>query len=144
MMPLEQAQTAILQAIRPVSGAETVALAQAHGRYCAEDLQAHVDHPGFDNSSMDGYAVNVGDAPQMLAPGTAMRIYTGAPMPHGANAVAIQEDVQLQDGRARIPRTLEAGENLRCRGEDFRAGEVLYGAGRKLRATDIALLATAG
>ncbi len=162
MMPLEQAQTAILQAIRPVSGAETVALAQAHGRYCAEDLQAHVDHPGFDNSSMDGYAVNVGDArahdwvlpvvgvsscgdaPQTLAPGTAMRIYTGAPMPHGANAVAIQEDVQLQDGRARIPRTLEAGENLRCRGEDFRAGEVLYGAGRKLRATDIALLATAG
>lgn len=162
MMPLEEAQAAVLQAIRRVRETEVVELAQARGRYCAEPLLARVDHPAFDNSSMDGYAVNAadaraagfelpvtglsscGDAPQTLATGSAMRIFTGAPMPRGADAVAIQEDVQRQAGRARFPETLQAGQHVRYRGEDFRAGDMLYGPGRQLRGADLALLATAG
>ena len=102
MISLEEAQAAILGAIRPARDTEVVPLEQALTRYLAEPLQARVDHPGFDNSMMDGYALNVadarahdfvlpvtgesscGDAPKALTPGSAMRIYTGAPLPEGA------------------------------------------------------------
>ncbi|HEX7043201.1 MAG TPA: gephyrin-like molybdotransferase Glp [Burkholderiales bacterium] len=162
MTPLEEAQAAIWRAIRPVQERETVALEHALGRFLAEPLAARVDHPGFDNSMMDGYAVNAaearahdfvlpvvgesscGSAPRSLAPGTAMRIYTGAPLPAGADTVVIQEDVRLEDGRVHLPRTLAAGENVRYRGEDYRAGEALYAPGRRLTALDIALVASAG
>ncbi|MFL6621861.1 MAG: gephyrin-like molybdotransferase Glp [Sulfurifustis sp.] len=162
MIPLEQAQTALWQAIRPASDTERVRLEAAGGRYCAEVLRARVDHPLFDNSSMDGYAVNIaearahdyvlpvagasscGDAPKALTAGSAMRIYTGAPLPGGADVVVIQEDVEAREGRARVPRELRAGQNVRYRGEDFRAGAELYRAGHRFVAADLALLATAG
>lgn len=161
MIPLEEAQRAILQAVRPGRDTEVTPLERALGRYLAEPLQARVDHPGFDNSSMDGYAVRVadlqaqdtlpvagesrcGDVPQALAPGTAMRIYTGAPVPAGADAVVIQEDVQPHEDRARFPREVERGRHIRRRGEDFRAGETLYAAGRRIDALAVALLGTAG
>jgi molybdopterin molybdotransferase len=162
MIPLEQAQSAILRAVHPAPETEIVSLEAALARYLAEPLDARVDHPGFDNSMMDGYAVNVadarahdgllpvvgasscGDAPKALAPGTAMRIYTGAPLPAGADAVVIQEDVQLQDGRARLPAPIEIGDNIRRRGEDYREGERLYAPGRRLNPLDLALLGSAG
>jgi len=162
MIPLEDAQRAILGAIRPAHATETVALAQAAGRFLAEAVAARVDHPAFDNSSMDGYALRVadlapadyvlpvagesrcGDAPQALAPGTAMRIYTGAPLPAGADAVAIQEEVESLAQGARFPRDTAAGQYVRRRGEDFRAGETLYDRGRRLDAAALALLGTAG
>lgn len=162
MITLEEAQTAIQRAIRPARDTETVALEDAAGRYVAEPVAARVDHPGFDNSMMDGYAIRLadarahnfelpvvgasscGDAPQALAAGTAMRIYTGAPMPEGADAVVIQEDVQIEAGRARLPASVAAGDNVRFRGEDYRAGEVLYEPGRRLRGVDLALLGSAG
>lgn len=162
MIPLEEAQRAILQAIRPARDTETVALVQAPGRFLAEPLVARVDHPGFDNSSMDGYALRradlvahdyvlpvagesrCGDAPQALAPGTAMRIYTGAPLPDGADTVVIQEDVERQAQAVRMPRDTESGQYIRRRGEDFRAGEALYRPGQRLDAAAVALLGTAG
>lgn len=162
MIPLEQAQTALWQAIRPASAIERVPLEAAGGRYGAEIVRARVDHPLFDNSSMDGYAVNVadaqardcvlpvagasscGDAPKALTAGTAMRIYTGAPLPRGADAIVIQEDVEANDGRVRLPSELRTGQYVRYRGEDFREGEELYRPGHRFAAADLALLATAG
>ena len=162
MTPLEDAQRAILEAIRPARETETVALGEAPGRFLAEPLSARVDHPGFDNSSMDGYALRVadlaprdytlsvtgesrcGDAPRALVPGTAMRIYTGAPLPAGADAVVIQEDVEAHAQGARFPRATQAGQYIRRQGEDFRAGETLYAPGRRLDAAAVALLGTAG
>lgn len=162
MTPLEDAQRTILAAIRPARATETVSLDRAPGRFLAELLAARVDHPGFDNSSMDGYALRTadlaaheyllpldgesrcGDAPQALRPGTAMRIYTGAPLPAGADTVVIQEDVEVLDEGVRFPPDTEAGQYLRRRGEDFRAGETLYPPGRRLDAAAVALLGTAG
>lgn len=162
MLSVQQAQNAILTALRPAIEIETVDLAQAYHRFVAAELRAQVDNPAFDNSAMDGYAVRVGDlaahggalpvigeaacgsAPGSLAPGSAMRIFTGAPLPAGADAVAMQEDVRIDNGRAHFAATLEAGENTRRRGEDFRQGEALYRSGARLDAYDLALLASAG
>lgn len=162
MLSVQQAQEAILGGLRPATETETVALAQAHHRFVAAELRAQVDNPAFDNSAMDGYALRVADlaahdgalpivgeaacgsAPATLAPGTAMRIFTGAPLPAGADAVAMQEDVRIDGLRAHFPSTVTAGENTRLRGEDFRAGETLYAPGARLGAYDLALLASAG
>ena len=162
MISLEEAQAAILGAIRPARDTEVVPLEQALTRYLAEPLQARVDHPGFDNSMMDGYALKVadarahdfvlpvtgesscGDAPKALTPGSAMRIYTGAPLPEGADAVVIQEDVEIEAGRVRLPAAVAIGDNIRRRGEDYRMGEALYAPGRRLNPLDLALLGSAG
>jgi molybdopterin molybdotransferase len=180
MLTLEQAQAAILSAIIPGRGRETVALAQAIGRVVAEPVVARVDNPAFDNSSMDGYAVRLadfatgvrrlplsgeascGDAPATLAPGTTMRIFTGAPLPAGADTVVIQEDIKVEaapatslsrgprlgpigeSGSVLFPASLSAGQNIRRQGEDFRAGDTLYKAGARLAVFDVALLAAAG
>lgn len=162
MLTLEQALAAILTGLRRAAATEVLALPEAEGRFLAVDVRAEVDNPAFDNSAMDGYAVRVadlrggrssvpvvgqsrcGDDVKPLAPGTAMRIFTGAPLPSGADAVAIQEEVRCEDGRAVFPRVPPPGANVRRRGEDFRAGEVLYRRGRRLRAHDLALLTMAG
>jgi len=162
MLTLEQAQDAILAGVRRSERAETVPLARAVGRWLAADVAARVDHPGFDNSAMDGYAVahadlaargfrlplkgeaRCGDAPGALAPGTAMRIFTGAPLPEGADSVVIQEDVQRDGERARFPQHSRVGDHVRRRGEDFRAGDTLFDAGRRLGIYDLALLSAAG
>jgi len=162
MIPVEEAQRAILAQIRQARETEVVPLEQALTRYLAEPLQARVDHPGFDNSMMDGYALNVadarandfalpvvgesscGDMPKALAPGSAMRIFTGAPLPAGADAVVIQEDVEIAGDRVRVPATTAVGDNIRHRGEDYRKGEALYAPGRRLNPLDLALLGSAG
>jgi len=162
MLNLEQAQAAILAAVRRGSRTETVPLVQALGRYTATALNARTDHPAFDNSAMDGYAVRVADlaahdfrlplagearcgaAPGTLASATTMRIFTGAPLPAGADTVVMQEDVQVKNGAVTLPRSVVPDQNLRRRGEDFRLGDVLYAPGRRLSAWDLALLATAG
>lgn len=162
MLTLEQAQAAVLSAVRPCRRSECMPLTQAAGRYLAVPVAARVDHPGFDNSAMDGYAVRVadlpehdfrlplagvsrcGDAPGRLTPGTAQRIFTGAPLPVGADTVVIQEDVKLEDGTVTFPRSVQIAQNIRRRGEDFREGQALYAPGRRLSAWDLALLATAG
>lgn len=162
MLSLEEAQAAILAEVTPSTATQTVPLAQAHGRFTAQELCAQVDNPAFDNSAMDGYAVRAadlvaagfvlplrgecrcGDAPAKLTPATAMRIFTGAPMPEGADTIVIQEDVKLEGDKVIFPKSAQPGSHLRRRGEDFRRGDVLYRPGRKLSAYDLALLSAAG
>lgn len=162
MLSLEQAQDRILSALRRAQDVEEVALAQALGRYTGAELQAQVDNPAFTNSAMDGYALKASDAaahgynlplqgessaghpPAPLKPGTIMRIFTGAPLPAGADAVVMQEDVRVENGRVQVPNTVCAGENIRPAGQDFRRGDVLYTRGRRLLGFDLALLSAAG
>ena len=162
MLTLSQAQAAIRERIIPATKVERIPLRQARGRYAAEAVLARVDNPAFDNSAMDGYACRTADlvahayrlpvqgesrcgsAPGVLAAGTAMRIFTGAPLPAGADAAEMQENVNVEQGHAQFPASIRPGENVRRRGEDFRSGELLYAPGRRFNAYDLALLATAG
>ncbi|GAB4510167.1 MAG: molybdopterin molybdotransferase MoeA [Sulfuricaulis sp.] len=162
MLSLEQARAAILAEVTPSTTTQTVPLSQAHGRFAAQELHAQVDNPAFDNSAMDGYAVRAaelvaagftlplqgecrcGDVPGKLAPATTMRIFTGAPMPEGADTIAIQEDVKLEGNKIVFPKSVQPGSHLRRRGEDFQRGDTLYRPGRKLSAYDLALLSAAG
>ena len=162
MLTLSEAQDRIFADIRPVQDTEILPLAAAHGRYVAAELRAQVNHPGFDNSAMDGYALRTtdlegnhfalplqgesscGNAPAVLKPETAMRIFTGAPLPQGADTVVIQEDVKIENGCVVVPKTVRANQNIRRQGEDFNAGDQLYSEGKKLSSYDLALLATAG
>jgi molybdopterin molybdotransferase len=162
VLSLEQAQSAIAEGIVRAEVTEWVALANARGRYLAQSVMAEVDNPAFDNSAMDGYAVNTtqlvaaqfrlpqagessaGEAPGTLAEKTTMRIFTGAPIPVGADAVVIQEDIKLDGDHIVFPHTVQPGQNIRARGQDFRKGESLFRPGRRLSAFDIALLSAAG
>jgi len=169
LLTLEQAQAAIIDAVKKADETETVSIANANGRFLAGSVTALVDNPSFDNTAMDGYAVNTtdlvdgnfrlplvgesacGDAPGTLTPNTCMRIFTGAPLPAGADAVVIQEDVKIEDdpdtagGKLVVlPHTTQPGQNLRYRGEDFKSGDQFYAAGHRLTASDIAVLSTAG
>lgn len=166
MLTLEQAQSAIIDAVRPVEKTETVPLAEADGRFLAESATAIVDNPAFDNTAMDGYAVNTqalvdnnfvlplvgesacGDAPGELKANTCMRIFTGAPLPAGADAVVIQEDIKIEGNPGNIkilfPHTAQPGQNLRRVGEDFRSGDRFFKTGHRLTAADLALLSSAG
>jgi molybdopterin molybdotransferase len=162
MLTLEEARAAIRARLRPAEAIETVPLARARGRFAARPLAALVDNPAFDNSAMDGYAMahadlaahafelpvagesSCGSAPQRLAAGSAMRIFTGAPLPAGADSVVIQEDVVREGATARFPPHTKPGDHVRRRGEDFRAGESLYEPGRCLSPYDLALLSAAG
>ena len=162
MLSLEEAQAAIIDGMAVATETETVDLAQAHRRYVAGEVAARVDNPAFDNSAMDGYAVNsaqllaagfrlplvgessAGDAPGRLSPDTTMRIFTGAPLPVGADAVVIQEDIKTEGETIVFPHTVQPGQNIRTLGQDFQYGDLLYGPGRRVSAFDVALLAAAG
>lgn len=141
--------------------AEDVALTDACGRVLAADVTAGFDQPPGDVSAMDGYAVRAvdaavgaclkvkGESPAgkpfrgTVAEMEAVRIFTGGVMPAGADAVVIQEDVQRTDDRITIAEAPKRGENIRSRGLDFRAGEVLIQSGKCLTARDIAVIAAA-
>lgn len=162
MLTLEKAQASIAAKVIHAVKTETVPLAQAFARYLAEAVCARVDNPAFDNSAMDGYAVNTGqlvdagfllpldgessagDVPGKLVPGTTMRIFTGAPVPAGADAVVIQEDIKIKEDGIVFPHTVQPGQNIRARGQDFQSGGELFQRGRRLNANDIALLSAAG
>ncbi|BDZ46244.1 molybdopterin molybdotransferase MoeA [Naasia aerilata] len=142
---------------------ESVPLAAALGRACAEDVRSPVDLPLFRNSQMDGYAIrssDLGDLPVRLpvlgvipagatepAPlehGAAIRIMTGAPVPAGADAVVPVEDTALDGDAVTIRRVRSAGEFVRERGSDVGAGDLLVAAGTVLAARHLAALAAAG
>jgi molybdopterin molybdotransferase len=162
MLSLAEAQAAILTRIQPATRTEMLPLARAVGRFAATALKALVDNPAFDNSAMDGYALSsrdfaanagvlplagesrCGSAPQPLTPGTCMRIFTGAPLPAGADTVVMQEDVELDGKRVRFPKDTRIGAHVRRRGDDFHAGDILYAPGRRLGVYDLALLSAAG
>lgn len=164
MIDEEEARRRIVSRIEPAGVPETLALAAGLGRILAADLTGRVDLPGFDNAAMDGYAVRVADAPVgavlpvageqpagrdlglALAPGTAIRIFTGAPIPAGAEAVIMQEDVRpAADGATiAIAEAPEPGEWIRRRGADVCAGQRLLAAGSPLTPARIGLLASQG
>lgn len=161
LMPVDQALSRLLQQVTACSGVERVPLAQALGRVLASDRQAALDVPAYDNSAMDGYALRcegvvpgtvlplsqtiaAGHPGAALAPGTVARIFTGAPVPAGADAVVMQENTESVAAGIRILEQPRAGQNLRRRGHDVRAGATVLQAGHLLQPQDIGLLASLG
>ena len=162
MLTVDEALAFLLQGARPVAGTEQVATLAAAGRVLAEAQHSTLNVPSMDNTSMDGYAVHAADCasgatrlpvsqriaagsmPQPLARGAAARIFTGAPIPPGADAVVMQEQC-AQDGDAVVVKHRpESGEWVRRVGEDIRAGSEILAAGMKLRPQDAGLAASVG
>ncbi|MDB5510523.1 MAG: putative molybdopterin biosynthesis-related protein [Enterovirga sp.] len=163
LLSVEQAVALIGDRLPILAEAEAVPFGEADGRIAAEDVVARIDLPRFDNSAVDGYAVRhsdlrpdgetvlpiggrvaAGEAPGDVARATAIRIFTGAPMPPETDTVFMQEDVRLADGRVVLPTGLKKSANRRLAGEDTRRGEVIISAGRRLRPQDLALAAAVG
>ncbi len=159
LRPLDDAIEHLLDAACTPSRAETVALDDALGRVLAEDQFALIDVPPADNSAMDGYAVRArdagrqlrvsqriaaGDVPLPLAEDSVARIFTGASIPDGADAVVMQEDVTLDEDLACLPDTVGLGQHIRRLGQDCARGELLLSRGRRLKPQDLGLLASQG
>jgi molybdopterin molybdotransferase len=164
LLPVDEVERLIRERVSPLSEIETVSLDAANGRVIARDVMAPIDLPPFDNSAVDGYAVRHADldpkaetrlavvervtaghaAAHALEDGTAVRIFTGAPMPAGADTVFMQEDVQTDSDWVIVPPGLKPGANRRLAGEDVRAGSVVLPAGRRLAAQHVALAAAVG
>ncbi len=170
MLSVKEARTQILSHCQSV-GSESVPLASCAGRVLAADIAALYDLPLFDNSAMDGFAIRAedasaspttlrvvadipaGSAPSVtLARGAAARIMTGAQIPAGANAVIPVEDTDVDRARTgdSAPETVsftkpvKPGDNIRLRGMDVRAGEIVLSKGHHLKPQDLGLLATFG
>ena len=163
LMPVEVALARLLALAEaaPIRDAESVLLAASAGRVLAHDLISSLDLPPWPNSAMDGYALNVADwsgeplavsqrifagaAPEPLAPGTCARIFTGAPVPEGADCVEMQENAQVQaDGRVAFTQALHAGQNIRPQGQETTIGEVVLSAGTRLGPVEQGLAASLG
>lgn len=159
MIPAPEALRIVLEHTR-VLDTESLGLRQALGRVLAEEVIATEDTPPFPASAKDGFAVVAADgstwrpviAEQMpgarihvvVEPGTAVRIMTGALLPHGADAVAMVEHTQEVEGRVRLLRPVESGQDVRPVGQDLTAGEQALPAGVSLGPAEIGLLATMG
>ena len=161
MITEEAALAHVLESVRALPP-RRVSLFQALGQFAAGDVVARHALPGFDNSAMDGYAVVasscrkgqsqrvVGEQPAGIdrqlhvAPGEAARIFTGAPIPVGADAVIMQEDVRREGAEIFINSEVESGEFVRRRGSDLSEGQKILGAGQQIRAQTLALLASQG
>src|SRR5436190_4025624 len=165
MMSVDEAVAIIAARVTAVREIEAVSLVKADGRVLAQDISAPLPLPPFTNSAVDGFAVRSRDLPakgeQVFAvegriqagtsaqapvkPSHAVRIFTGAPMPEGADTVFMQEDVRIDEaGRVVVPAGLKPGANVRPAGEDIAEGRLALPAGRRLRPQDIALAAALG
>jgi molybdopterin molybdotransferase len=164
LLPIAEMERLIAERVEPVAETETAPLATARGRVIATDVIAPLDLPPFDNSAVDGYAVRHRDldtkaetklavagrltagraASEPIGARQAIRIFTGAPMPNGADTVFMQEDVRTEDADVIVPAGLKAGANRRLAGEDVHKGAVVLPAGRRLAAPDVALAAAVG
>ncbi len=164
LLPVAEAERLIAERVTPVDGRETVSLRTAIGRVLAQDVIAPANVPPFDNSAVDGFAVRGDDldagaekrlaiidrvaagraATQTVEAGEAIRIFTGAPMPAGADTVFMQEDCRVEGGQVIVPPGLKRGANRRLAGEDMRAGAVALPAGRRLGVQHVALAAALG
>ena len=161
MIEESEARSRILAGV-PESCAEVLPLAESLGRYAAGEMLAEVALPGFDNSAMDGYAVLAAEATAgaslqlageqpagkdlglVLGGGEAIRIFTGAPMPKGANAVVMQEDVDRDGDLVVIREASEVGEFVRFRGSDLCEGQRIIAKRDRISAQRIGLLASQG
>ena len=165
MLTAQQALDHLLSHAKPVSESENVPMQSALGRVLAKNVDSLVDVPPLDNTSMDGYAVRTADTQTAgsslkiaqripagsvgttLEPGTAARIFTGAPVPEGADAVVMQEDCAVQEGAADqvlINVAPILGQWIRRRGEDLTAGKTALTAGVFLRPQELGVAASAG
>lgn len=160
MIGVDEAR-ARLFAAAPPAVAETVPLAAASGRVLAEPVVARRSQPPFDASAMDGYAVRAADLAEggltvigesaagrrfagRLGAGEAVRIFTGAPVPEGADTVLIQEDAEFRDGRLYATATMESARHIRPAALDFAEGDELLAAGTRLAPRHVALAGAAG
>jgi len=163
MLSVDEALSYLLEQARPLAEVETVETIAALGRVLAEPLRSQLTVPPLDNSSMDGYAVRVADmnaagptrlpvsqriaaghVGQALIPGTAARIFTGAPIPPGADAVVMQEECTADGSDVVISRIARMGESIRRAGEDIQAGAQILAAGTRIGPGEMGLAASVG
>ncbi|MFY0989226.1 gephyrin-like molybdotransferase Glp [Halomonas sp. C05BenzN] len=166
LLDLLDARARMIAAAKPVSGQQRLALGEAAGRVLAEDAVARLDLPGVDNSAMDGYALRLADLERVAAAGEGLsvalrvpagagvlrlpegdcaRIFTGAPVPLGAEAVVPQERTRVDPrGHVHVLGEVAAGANIRRRGEEAGTGDRVLAAGTRLTPAAIALLASHG
>ncbi len=164
LLPVAEAERLIGERVAPVEDRETVLLREALGRVLAKNVVAPVDVPPFDNSAVDGFAVCDDDldpnkerrlvivdrvaaghaAQHAVKAGEAVRIFTGAPMPAGADAVFMQEDCRVDGDCVVVPPGLQHGANRQLAGEDIRVGAIALPLGRRLKAQHVALAAALG
>ncbi|WP_449101295.1 molybdopterin molybdotransferase MoeA [Pseudomonas veronii] len=162
LMPVDEAIEQLLAQAPPAPPTEVIPLGQAAGRVIAEELFSPLDLPCWDNSAMDGYALRAADVPEqggylvlagriaaghssdeLLQAGQTVRIFTGAPLPPGADSVVPQERCRVYGQRIWCP-PLRLGEHVRKRGEEMHRGQRLLRVGQRLRAQEVGLLASAG
>ena len=166
LMPVAEALQRLLAsaAAHQQQPVRVLSLTDALGQVLAEPVCSAIDVPPWDNSAMDGYAlaeadlaqamadglpvsqrITAGVAPAALQPGTCARIFTGAPLPAGANAVQMQENTELlTDGRVRLLEPVAAGDNVRRQAQDVVSGQPLLAAGIRLRPQDLGVIASVG
>ncbi|CDZ72922.1 Molybdopterin molybdenumtransferase [Neorhizobium galegae bv. orientalis] len=152
LLPVSEAKNRLLGKANPIGTVETVALGEANGRVLATDLVARLTQPPFDASAMDGYALKASDAPAIgaeltvigtaaaghafegtVGKGETVRIFTGAPVPDGADSILIQEDAEKLEGdRIRTKFEVVKGRHVRPRGQDFAEGEAVLPSGAVL------------
>lgn len=164
LLGVDAALALIAARVAPVVAEERVPLAAAAGRILARDLVAGIDVPPHANSAVDGFAFAHADLRpdretvlpvggraaaghplgRRVARGEAIRIFTGAPMPEGADTVMMQEDCVIEEGRVRLKPGIKQGANRRHAGEDVAQGSVALAAGRRLRPADLGLAAALG
>ncbi|MES2739702.1 MAG: gephyrin-like molybdotransferase Glp [Pseudomonadota bacterium] len=162
MLAVREALELLLAAARPVVAVEQIATLEANGRVLARPQRATMNVPAADNTQMDGYAVRAADCASgaavlpvsqriaaghvgaPLAPGSAARIFTGAQIPPGADAVVMQEQCELADGAVTVRHRPVAGEWIRRAGEDITDGSVILPAGTRLGGVELGLAASIG
>jgi molybdopterin molybdotransferase len=163
LLSVDVAVATLLEHAHPLEDNEYVPLGHAAGRILAHDLLSPIDVPGFDNSAMDGYALHSSDMElaqtrglvisqripagtrgNPLQSGTAARIFTGAPVPEGADTVLMQEDCRIENDRVFVGKPAGAGANIRPRGNDITAGSTLLRAGTVMHAAQLGLAASVG
>ena len=162
MLDFEDALARLLAGANPVRETETVPTHAAAGRVLAQGLRSTIDVPPLDNTSMDGYALQCADVPaagkklrvaqripagsvgHVLVPGTAARIFTGAPLPAGADAVVMQELCAIDGDTLTVNHVPHAGEWIRRRGEDIAVGAEVLTAGTRLSAAHVGVAASVG
>ena len=161
LIPLEQALEHLLSKAAPLDETETVLISDTLGRVLASDLTVPVDVPPADKSAVDGYAlccadlgsdatlavsarITAGQQPAPLEPGTAARIFTGASIPAGADAVIMQENVDTTPEGIRATNEIAPAQNITRQGQDLAAGSLALARGARIRPQEMGLIASLG
>ena len=161
LLPVDDAVKELLEIVKPATGDERTLLDQSYGRASAEDVFAQIDVPFFDNSAMDGFAgchgdllegmsyrvcdrIPAGRLGQTLTKNSLARIFTGAPIPEGADTVIVQEEVEFSLDTATIKKLPKKYSNVRRRGHDITSGSKVVSKGEFLSSAAVALLASVG